>query len=230
MEMVHILLIDTSATFKKLLEATSIGSESVHFDVAVLEPHGDVATIGEASRKADVIVFGEKLSSSTVVQFSRSVRELGVRVPILVLTKQSEAGVPRNYQRAGVDDMFNVADMKTPLFSWTFMSTLRNAETKKKAKEFDTLQDRLKSANQTLAFITHEINNPLSVIRLALYHLQVDDASKGRREALFQMLSENVDKVNRQLDQLRSVRRLLGNGCSGPAPESTPVPQKQQVA
>jgi signal transduction histidine kinase len=182
------------------------------------------------SGKVDAIVFGEKLPASTVVQFSRSVRERGARAPILVLTKQSEAGVPRTYQKAGVDDMFNVAEMKTPLFSWTFMSTLRNAETKKKAKEFDTLQDRLKSANQSLAFITHEINNPISVIRLALYHLQIDDASKGRREALFQMLSENVDKVNKQLDQLRSVRRLLGNGCSGPVSDSSHAPQKQQVA
>jgi signal transduction histidine kinase len=230
MEMVHILLIDTSSTFKKLLEATSNGSESAQFDVTLIQPRGDVETLSEVSRKADAIVFGEKLPTSTVVQFSRSVRERGVRAPILVLTKQSEAGVPRNYQKAGVDDMFNVAEMKTPLFSWTFMSTLRNAETKKKAKEFDTLQDRLKSANQTLAFITHEINNPLSVIRLALYHLQGDAASKGRRDALFQMLSENVDKVNKQLDQLRSVRRLLGNGCSGPSPDSSPAPQKQQVA
>ena len=230
METVRILLIDTSSTFKTLLEATSVATESINFDVTVLEPRADEATFEEVSGKVSAIVFGEKLSPSSIVQFSRSVRERGVHVPIVVLTRQSEAGVPRNYQRAGVDDVFNVADMNTPLFSWTFMSTLRQTETKKKAKEFDTLQSRLKSANETLAFITHEINNPLSVIRLALYHLEVPAISSTRRDMLFRMLSENVAKVDTQLEQLRNVRRILSNGSSPRPEESSPALQKQKVA
>lgn len=226
METVRILLIDTADTFKKLLEATSAVSDSVCFDVTRLEPRGDEATFEEVSGRAGAIVFGEKISPPTVVQFSRSVRERGVQVPILVLTRQSEAGVPRNYQRAGVDDVFNAGDIDTPLFSWTFMSTLRQAERKKKAKEFDALQERLKNANTSLAFITHEINNPLSVIRLALYHLEAPEISKDRREMLFRTLTESVEKVNVQLSQLRNVRRILGNASANRSPESSPALQQ----
>src|SRR5713101_9936723 len=134
METVRILLIDTTPLFKTLLEATSVATESVNFAVTVLEPRPDDSSFEEASGTAGAIVFGEKIAPSTVVQMARSVRERGVQVPIFILTRQSEAGVPRNYQRAGVDDVFNAAEMNTPLFSWTFMSTLRQAQTKKKAR------------------------------------------------------------------------------------------------
>jgi signal transduction histidine kinase len=214
METVRILLIDTSPTFKKLLEATTSAPESVTFEVTVLEPRTDEARFDDAGGTAA----------------SRSFRERGVQSPIFVLTKQTEAGVPRSYQRAGVDDMLSVADMNTPLFLWTFMSTLRQAETKRKAKEFDVLQNRLKSANQTLAFITHEINNPLSVIRLALYHLEAPEISPARRDMLFRMLTESVDKMNTQLDQLRAVRRILANGAPGRPAAHAPVLHKQQAS
>ena len=230
METIRILLIDSCDTFKTVIEASSMMADSPNFEVTIIEPRKDPAAVGTVGEDVGAIVFGEKVSSSTVVQYSRTLRSRGMQAPILVLTRQSEAGVPRNYQRAGVDDMLNAADINTPLFSWTFTSTLRQAAIKKKAKEFDALKGRLTSANQSLAFITHEINNPLSVIRLALYHLEAPDLTGARRAVLLRMVADNIEKMNAQLDQLRTVRRFLRDGSPARPVEASKAPEKQQVA
>ncbi len=204
--------------------------ESPVFEVTLLEPRKDSPAAGAVGAEISAIVFGEKVSPSTVVQYSRTFRTRGILCPILVLTRNSEAGVPRNYQRAGVDDVLNASDMQTPLFSWTFTSTLRHAEMKKKAKEFDALQTRLASANHSLAFITHEINNPLSVIRLALYHLEAPDLTRARREVLLRMVADNIEKMHAQLDQLRSVRRFLTDGSPIHDQAAPNHAEKQKVA
>ena len=135
-------------------------------------------------------------------------------MPILMLTKQSEARVPRNLRKAGVDDMLNIAEIDTPLFSWTFMSILKQAEIQKKAEEFDVIKNRLQTVNRSLAFITHEINNPLGVIRLALYHLENPNLAKKKKKTFFKLLADNVKKVDAQMEKLQEVRTQLGEDAS----------------
>ncbi|HYQ87382.1 MAG TPA: histidine kinase dimerization/phospho-acceptor domain-containing protein [Bacteroidota bacterium] len=214
METMRVLAIGTSPKFKALLEATPVASEATKFEVTALASRAKRAAIEAAGKSVEAIVFGEHVPSPTVVRFSRTFRSRGIAVPIVVLTWETGNGVPENYRRAGVDDMLNVAEVNSPLFSWAFMSAVRYSETENKLREFDSLQSRLKDANQTLATIAHEINNPLIVIRLALFHLENPEMTKSRKIALFRMLSENVDRVDTQVEQLRQVRRILGDGSA----------------
>jgi signal transduction histidine kinase len=207
----RVLAIGTSPKFKALLEATPVASEATRFEVTVLAPRAKRTAIEAAGGKVEAIVFGEHVPPPTVVRFSRTFRSRGISAPIVVLTWETGNGVPENYRRAGVDDMLNVAEVNSPLFSWAFMSAVRYSETENKLREFDSLRSRLKDANETLAMIAHEINNPLIVIRLALFHLENPEMTKSRKIALFRMLSENVDRVDTQVEQLRQVRRILGD-------------------
>ena len=109
------------------------------------------------------------------------------------------------------------------------MSAVRFSETENKLREFNSLRSRLKDANEILAMIAHEINNPLIVIRLALFHLENPEMTKSRRIALFRMLSENVDRVDTQVEQLRQVRRILGDGSAAFFDRATMSPQEQKA-
>jgi signal transduction histidine kinase len=158
-----------------------------------------------------VILFGENTPQANIIQLTKLFRLHGYTIPILMLTKQSEARVPRSLKKLGVDDMLNVAEIGTPLFSWTFMSTLKHAELRKKAEEFDVIRGRLQSADESLANITHEINNPLGVIKLALYHLENPNLESHKKEIFFKLLVANIEKVDIQMKELREVRRRLGD-------------------
>jgi signal transduction histidine kinase len=212
METVNVLLIDTTDSFKSLLEAPPLGDDSLKFIATLIKPTALKEPVLPANTAFRVILFGEKVGAQAVVRYARTIRSRGMTAPMFILAKNHETMVPRKFQKAGVDEMLDVAEMKTPLFSWTFMSALKQIENKRKAKEFEDVTSKLKSINESLGFITHEINNPLSVIRLAIYHLENMELTSEKREMLFKLLNENIDKVDAQMDELRTLRKQLNNG------------------
>jgi|ERR1051326_1357287 signal transduction histidine kinase len=232
MESLSIVLVDTTDAFKDLLERSSQNNGLSRFVVRRIGPKAEKDTFEGFSEPLDVVILGEKISPSITVQFARSFRSAGVTAPIFALTRVSEATVPRAFQRAGVDDMLNVAEVSSPLFSWTFTSMVRQAQDRKKAVEFDMMTNKLKGANQSLSFITHEITSPLSVIRLVIYHLEAPGLTNDKKETLLKMLASNIDRVDAQIEELRAVRRQLANGepAKGAVPSQKMVKQKFQAA
>lgn len=227
METLQLLLVDTTELLKNHLEETSRqGTESSQFLVRRLGPKSEITDF--MSAPCDAIVFGERLGVATVAQCARSIRSAGIKAPLFALTRISEAGVPRNLQKAGIDEMLNVAELSSPLFSWTFTSLVRQVRDRKKAAEFDQLNGRLEQVGQSLSFITHELTSPLSVIRLVLYHLEAPGLTPQKRETLLKMLSSNVDRVDAQIEELRVVRRRLANGA--PAEKAAPKVFKAKLA
>jgi len=213
---VHILLVDPSDQTRTLLETNLADGGTNGHSITLLRPKTRKQELAAAGRDADVVLFGVRVTEKTVVRLTAALRAARSTVPILVLTEESEGGISRQFKKAGVDDMLNVAELSTPLIAWTFMSTLKQAEVKKKAGDFDALREQLADITNTLAFITHEINNPLSVIRLALYHLENLEITPEKRQNLFRIISESLDKVQSQTEELRLVRRQLGNGAQPP--------------
>lgn len=215
MQVLKVLLIDTTRYTKKLLEEKRLATESVRLMVRMAGTDLKVDEEENLHANTDVILFGEKVPSTSVVEMTKAFRSAGVDVPVFILSRQSEARVPQKYRKAGVDDVINTVEIQTPLFLWTFQSTLTQVADRRKAQDFDVIRDRMRRANKSLAHVTHEINNPLSVIRLAIYHLQNAQLPKTKKKAFFKLLVENVDKVNLQMKELYTIRRELGLDLRG---------------
>lgn len=209
MHVLRVLLIDTSRNTKKLLEDKRLSTDTLRLSIRLAGTDLNVEEQEDLHATVDVILFGEKVPSTSILGMTKAFRTAGVDVPVFILTRQSEARVPQKYRAAGVDDVLNTAEIQTPLFLWTFQSTLTQVADQKKAKDFDVIRDRMRRANRSLAFITHEINNPLSVIRLAIYHLQNANLPKTKKKAFFKLLVDNIDKVNLQMKELYTIRRQL---------------------
>ena len=151
---------------------------------------------------------------ATVIDLTKLVRLRQSELPIFKLTLESEAKLPHKLDQAGVDDMMNIAEIATPLFTWTFQSMLEHADVHKKAKEYDILRHRLEHVSESIGNVIHEINTPLSVIRLTLYHLEKPDLPPEKRESFTKLLAENLQKVDDSMGTLRSIRRQLGEDTS----------------
>jgi len=211
MQVLRVLLIDTTRATKKLFEAKRLNADSVRLNVRLAGTELQPEELENLHQATDVILFGEKVPSPTILQLTKQFRSIGVDAPILLLTRQSEARVPQKYRKIGIDDMLNVAEIQTPLFLWTFQSTMTQIADRKKAKDFDIVKDRLRRVNKSLAFVTHEINNPLSVIRLALYHLESGKLPQSKKKVFFKLLIDNIEKVDAQMKALYSIRRQLNS-------------------
>lgn len=214
MKAIRILLIDTTDTIKVLLDQKLINFNSHKFNVNLMGTKIDSYDNKHLSQSWDAILFGENVSLSNITNHTKLFRIHNKTVPILLLTKQSKDRVPGNLKKVGVDDILNIAEINTPLFSWVFMSTLEQIMARKKATEFDNLQEQLQDINEFLSTLTHEINNPLGVIKLALYHLENPTLPVEKRETFFQLLAENVEKIETEITKLRAKRQQLGRDSS----------------
>jgi signal transduction histidine kinase len=213
---VHILLIDPKREIEQLLLTHLIGTQTSSHRMTHLLPKTALGKFETAVRDADVVIFGDRATEKAIIRFSADVRKLGLTLPVFVITRESERGVSHHFKKAGVDDVLNINELRTPLISWTLMSTMKHAEVRRKAKEFDDIRNEMRKITKTLAFITHEINNPLSVMKLALYHLQSYPTDEERRAMMLKIISENICKVETQMAELRSLRSRLGEKKAEP--------------
>jgi signal transduction histidine kinase len=83
-------------------------------------------------------------------------------------------------------------------------------EMRKKAKDYDILRNRLKNIDESLGNLMHKINNPLSIVRLTLYHLDDPGLPQEKRDIFLKMMIESVRKIDTHINELRSIRRQLG--------------------
>jgi signal transduction histidine kinase len=210
MNSIGVLLIDTKEDVKHLLERRFKQTQSLNFTINLLDANSATPTLQGNYEPWDVIIFGEQIKKSIVKELTKKMRSQGLTLPILMLSRISGECVPRTLRKIGVDDILNMAEIDSPVFMWTLMSILQQAELRKKADEFDVIRNRLQKINETLAYISHEINNPMSVIRLALYQLENRQLSKTRREWFFKLLTDSVSKVDEQMKELYTVRKQLG--------------------
>jgi signal transduction histidine kinase len=209
MEAIRILLIDNSVSTKEALDRAPLGKTGTELDVTLLPARNGNGSADRSLVGADVVLIGEKLSRKKVVDWAAKLRSMGYGCPILLLTRQSEARLPAAVHEAGVDDLLNIADISTPLFSWTFTSTVRQIIERRKASEYDYLRDRLNSIKRSLSTLMHELNTPLSVIRLAVYHLENSNPPRAKRDLYHTLMIENIERIEQKLKDLYHIRRLL---------------------
>lgn len=157
----------------------------------------------------DLVFIGEKVATNNVIHVANLLRGKNFRMPLILLTSQSEAILSQSQKSTGIDHVLNIAEVSLPTFSWTFSSLLKESEVQKKAEEFDSIRVKIMSINSVLAHITHEINNPLGVIRLALFQLQSKSKPDESTAKYFKMITDNVNKLEEQIQALRSAREEM---------------------
>ncbi|HLF15488.1 MAG TPA: hypothetical protein VI932_11435 [Bacteroidota bacterium] len=209
MEAIRILLIDNSVSTKEALDRAPLRRSSTELDVTLLTGKNGHGMTDHTMVGADVILIGEKIPKKKIVVWAGKLRSMGYSCPILLLTRQSEARLTASYQKAGVDDLLNIVDISTPLFSWTLTSTIRKVIERRKASEYDYLRDRLNAIKRSLSTLMHELNTPLSVIRLAVYHLEHSSPPRAKRELYHSLMVENVERIEEKLKELYHIRRLM---------------------
>lgn len=211
MRFLRIFLIENSAASADIIKRKLSRMETIRFSVTDSVVKDAAETFRDAAGQIDIILFGEHVKPLKVVELAKMFRSHNAITPIFILTNVSEARVGKRYRNAGVDDTLNISEIETPLFPWTFTSTVEHAVLRKKAKEYDVLTGRLGRINESLANFVHDMNNPISVIRLAMYHLDNPELPQEKRETFLKILVSNVEKLDLQMQDLRNIRRQLND-------------------
>lgn len=73
---------------------------------------------------------------------------------------------------------------------------------------------RLLELKQGIREITHDISNPLGVLRMAAYYLQHGNPDKAKQDHYCTVIAETVERVEAGLNRLRSLSDLSGSGAA----------------
>lgn len=160
------------------------------------------------------IVLSDRLPGTVVARTARFIRKHNFVAPIVLLSGEVETRLTARLQHAGVDDILYIAEIDTPVFWWSFMSIVRQAQARMKARDFDTVRNRLAALHESLGTIAHDMNNPLSVIRLAVYNLQREELVGDKRTLLLKLLADNLTRVDLQIKKLNDVHARLAEDTS----------------
>jgi len=217
MKILRVLLIENTIDNAIALKEKLLKIDSIKPIITYTIFQDAESVIKDSNERLDIVLFGEKVPSKNIIHLVRLIRKSNVIIPIFLLTKQSEARVAKKYQLAGIDDTFNIAEFDTPLFAWSFMSAVEQARLKKKAREYDALHQRVTTAHENLSVLIHDITNPLSVLRLALYHLNNPNISNERKDVFLKLLVDNIERLDTQMKALRIIRHQL-HGKKGNTP------------
>jgi CheY-like chemotaxis protein len=208
MTTIQILLIDDKTTIKPPLEhsLTSIESASFHVDFLLAR---DSERYLRASRKMyDVILLGEKLSESMIVKLARLLRKKGSAAHIILLTRNTDEEISPRLRRAGIDDLLNVAEINTPIFGWTFLSTLSYADSRKGAEGFLALQKRLHTIHDSMKHVSNGMRAPIRLLRALLSKMKGQELTDRARKTVLSM-DKAVGGIDRGLEEMLELRERL---------------------
>ncbi|HLX12940.1 MAG TPA: hypothetical protein VKS81_09010, partial [Bacteroidota bacterium] len=138
----------------------------------------------------------------------KMVRAQGSAAHIIMMTRTSGAGLPPRLKKAGIDDMLNVAEINTPVFGWTFLSTLNYADTKKEAEGYVALQKRYNFLCSALKEITWDAAVAVRSMRSALNSMKSVSLPPAAKKSLLG-LNSSVNKLNHEIEDLAELRDRL---------------------
>jgi len=75
-----------------------------------------------------------------------------------------------------------------------------------KPQDLDEHVVQVESLKTGIREIAHEINNPLGVMRMAAYFLEVTNPPEDKKTHYFKVLNDSIDKIERCLDRLKKLR------------------------
>lgn len=157
----------------------------------------------------DLVFIGELIDLKDTIKISSTLKRNGFFMPLILLTQIQDTKLTIQQIEAGIDDCLNIYEFESETFAWSLTSLIQKSEIKQKAEEFETIRAKILSLYSSLAKITHEINNPLGVMRLALFQLKSKINNDESLNKYIQMISDNIDKIENQITDLRKVREEM---------------------
>lgn len=66
--------------------------------------------------------------------------------------------------------------------------------------------NQLENLRTGIREVAHEINNPLGIIRMALYFLHTTDPVGEKREHYFKVIDDGLERIDESLQRLKALR------------------------
>jgi nitrogen-specific signal transduction histidine kinase len=83
----------------------------------------------------------------------------------------------------------------------------------------DEFQNQVENLKAGIREVAHEVNNPLGIIRMALYFLHTTNPEGEKREHYFTVIEEGLVRIEQNLQKLKPLRETPSASIVPDSPE-----------
>jgi len=200
-----VLLVEDNADFARLVEHTLSHSQVAEFSVHWVTNGGDAVRVAETQKDIDLILMDYFLPGDNGLEVTRLLRERGVQIPIVFLTTNKNLTVAVEVMKLGVEDYLVKEEVLTPILGEAIVGVIEQTQWRKRLAELEMSKRRLEAIQELTVTLSHEINNPLTTLKLTVDALLKSHPNDDSTKYLT-IMRESILRIEEKVQKLRALR------------------------
>ncbi len=205
----NIMMIEDDPDIPKLARLYLKPYKDAEFNLVWVESGEDAMKFLSDSQSLDIIIIDYQLPGMNGLETTRLMREKGVRVPIVFLTNAVDFKLAIEAMKLDVEDYLLKEEAVTSILPSIILNVVERVKLREKLAEAEmnkvAQRERIDGIKGLIVTISHELNNPLAALKLAINVLQRKQVPPDVLSYLA-IMKENTDRIEGVVAKLRDMK------------------------
>lgn len=205
----NIMLIEDDPDIPKLARLYLKPYKDAEFNLVWVESGEDAMKFLLDSQNLDIILVDYQLPGINGLETTRQIREKGIRVPIVFLTNAIDFKLAIEAMKLDVEDYLLKEEAITSILPRIILSVVERVKLREKLAEAEmhkmAQRERIDGIQSLVVTMSHELNNPLAALKLAINVLQRKEQSPDILSYIT-IIKENTDRIESVVAKLKDLK------------------------
>ncbi len=205
----NIMMVEDDPDIPKLARLYLKPYKDAEFNLVWVETGEDALRFLEDSQNLDVILVDYQLPGMNGLETTRAIREKGIRIPIVFLTNAIDFKIAIEAMKLDVEDYLLKEEAITSILPSIILNVVERVRLREKLAEAEmnkvAQRERIDGIKSLIVTISHELNNPLAALKLAINVLQRKQVPPDIVSYLA-IMKENTERIEGVVAKLRDLK------------------------
>jgi CheY-like chemotaxis protein len=205
----NIMMIEDDPDIPKLAKLYLKPYKDAEFNLVWVETGEDALKFLQDSQNLDVILVDFQLPGMNGLETTRMIRERGIRLPIVFLTNAIDFKLAIEAMKLDVEDYLLKEEAITSILPSIILNVVERVKLREKLAEAEVnkvaQRERIDGIKSLIVTISHELNNPLAALKLAINVLQRKPVAPDIMSYL-SIMKENTERIEGVVAKLRDLK------------------------
>jgi len=205
----NIMMIEDDPDIPKLTKLYLKPYKDAEFNLVWVETGEDALKFLADSQNLDVILVDFQLPGMNGLETTRQIREKGIRIPIVFLTNAIDFKLAIEAMKLDVEDYLLKEEAITSILPSLILNVVERVKLREKLAEAEmnkvAQRERIEGIRSLIVTISHEMNNPLAALKLAINVLERKQIPPDIASYLA-IMKENIERIEGVVAKLRDLK------------------------
>jgi response regulator of citrate/malate metabolism len=202
---VTVLFVDDDKEMGKFVEVTLRKVPGFRFHMITKEMGEDALKEVETNKVIDLVIMDYFLPDLNGIQVSKRIIETHPRLPIIILSANSDMKVAIEAIRLGVADYLLKEELNSALFTQAVLGALQKQKLLREYSRLEVKKRRLEALQEMVITITVQVEQPLNDMRSILNEF-VEEEMDERGVRYLQLMKDNLSRIEQKLEKLKNLK------------------------